>query len=245
MIILVGLVAAGLFVAILELQHQNITSGLNATQATSPAPVAVPANAVVGQTMVGSTAVDAVATQAAGSALSSIPVVGGIASSILGSFMAASQLRAKQATNENSAVDNFITKGFDPGIAQVVNAYNAGQITGAQAVTLLDQLWRNYWAEVSPQIQPGRNGCNSGAGIDYSPMHPPTLSVAQSCSGSWGAACCIGVQVIGSSIGRLQQTIMAVEASGGSRTCGISPVSPSKYSTFSRPAWRVTVQKPA
>lgn len=178
-------------------------------------------------------------------AASAIPVVGGALSSIINGLDAAHIQRAKEATNENVAVDNFIP-GFDNYITQVVNAYNNGAATAAQAISMLDTLWHYYWQEVTPVIQPGRNGCNGGASIDYSPGHPPTESVSQSCSGSWGAACCIGVQVIGSGIGRLQQVIAAVDAGppGTSAQSGIPPVVAGNYSNFTRAAYKVTVTKP-
>lgn len=183
------------------------------------------------------------AGQALATAAEAIPVVGQAASSIISALDAAHVQRAKEAVSENTAVDNFIP-GFDNAIAQIVAGYNNGSLTAAQAIQLLDQQWHYYWSEVSPVIQPGRNGCNSGASIDYSPGHPPTESVTTSCGGSWGAACCIGVQVIGSSIGRLQQCIAAVDTGGGTAACGISPVVQGKYSNFSRPAYKVVITKP-
>lgn len=240
--LVIGLVVGGLFLAILEMRHQGIVATLSSYPVTPPAPV-IPPNAIQGQTMVGGSVVDNLIMHNVSAALGQIPVVGPFFQSVLGAFTQASQQRAREATSENQAVDAFIVRGFDPGIVQVVNGYNRAQLSAAEAVNLLDQLWKNFWAEVSSQIQPGRNGCQNGAAIDYSPAHPPTISASQSCGGSWGAACCVATQVIGSSIGRLQQAIIYVDSNGGSKTVVISKVFPSKYSNFSRPAYSVTVQK--
>lgn len=254
--ILIGLVIGGVLLALVEARHQGIGSRISSASPGQIPPVVIPPSAVPSQVMIGSTAVDAAGIQVGSmgldaglKALNVVPVVGQIASAafqaISGIFLAGHIQRQKEAISENAAVDNFITRGFDPGIAKVVNAYNYGQVTGQESVTLLDMLWKHYWAEVSGQIQPGRNGCNSGAGIDYSPGHPPTGGPSQHCAGSWGAACCIGAEVIGSSIGRLQQAIATVEQRGGSQTVVISKVYPSKYSRYTRESYPVTVQRPS
>src|SRR5882724_4222115 len=106
------------------------------------------------------------ASGAAWAAGSAIPIAGAavaVAGVIFGVMMQAHAKRLKQATDENSAV-NMGVKGFDTDLQAIASAVNARQITVAQALPLLAQVKTNYWAEVVPHIQPGRNGCQGGAG---------------------------------------------------------------------------------
>lgn len=252
--LVIGLVAAAFVLAIVEARHKGI--GVNASLNVQSLPsnrvnVAPPISSAP-QIVVGGSMVDNVAMQGAGMALdqlkrfgSAIPVVGGVLESIAGAFLAAHQQRAREATSENAAVDNFITKGFNPGVVQVANAYNARQISADDALRLLDQLWQSYWAEVGPVIQPGRNGCQSGAAIDYAPGHPPSGGPGSWCGRSgWGAACCLGAEQIGSGLGRLGRAILQVDQQGGSQTVAFAPINPNKYSNFSAPGFSVTVYGP-
>jgi hypothetical protein len=109
----------------------------------------------------------------------------GIVASIAGALLAAHQQRMKQAQDENSAV-NLGVQGYDQGMRQVNAAYNSRRIDAAGAISLVRQVMANYWALVSPRIQPGRNGCGSGGAC------PPWPSTGNGCSGSIGAACCVG-----------------------------------------------------
>lgn len=107
-------------------------------------------------------------------------VVAGV-TSLLTSLAAGHALRTKQATDENTAM-NLGVKGYDQGLAQVNAAYVARQISASDAIKLVQQIMSYYWQEVTPHIQPGRNGCQGGASC------PPY----KGCSGSIGAACCVG-----------------------------------------------------
>ena len=175
---LIGIGAVVLLV-VLQSQHRKLTGG-----ASSPAQARnVPARAVLNepqQAVLGGSVIDmageqglSVGTQLAtnaaknvGSSLATaIPIIGGVVSAIAGSLLAAHEQRKAQATSENDAVDRFIP-AWDQALTQIVNNYNSGALTATQAITLLDSLWPQYWAEVTPHIQPQRNGCNGGAGID-------------------------------------------------------------------------------
>jgi hypothetical protein len=106
-------------------------------------------------------------------------------------LMDAHNKRFAQAVDENSAV-KVATTGFDSDLHAINAAYNAGQINRPQAIQLIQTLQNNYWAICTPHIQTGRNGCNSR----YIP--PPRPSTF--CSGTMGAACCVGSNVIGDAI---------------------------------------------
>jgi len=112
-----------------------------------------------------------------------------IAGAIFGALMAAHAARLKQATDENSAV-NLGVQGFDRDLKSVTDAVNAKQITIAQALPLLVQIKANYWALVTPKIQPGRNGCQGGAGCPGGQTGGKGCVTGQcKCAGSIGAAC--------------------------------------------------------
>jgi len=128
-------------------------------------------------------------------AATTVPIVGAAVAAIAAILLAASKKRAQQATSENSAVAQGVP-GWDSAIAQIVAAFNTGSIDSEQAITLLSSALQNYWNEVTPQIQPGRNGCNGGASC---PAVTGTVSSQNTneggnsyCTGNIGAACCVG-----------------------------------------------------
>ena len=118
---------------------------------------------------------------AAGAAVAGIGAVVAIAAAL----WAAHEARVKQARDENSAM-NLGVQGVDKELAVINQAYNAGQISANDAVHLLSQTMSHYWALVTPHIQPGRNGCSGGTAC------PPWPASGNGCSGSIGAACCVG-----------------------------------------------------
>lgn len=174
---------------------------------------------------------------------------GGVAGMLLGSFMAASAQRRKQAINENSAVAAAVP-GWDRMLAQVVTAYNQGKLSANDALNFLASpqtykagltptpngtMWQIYWSEVGPQIQPERNGCQSGA------VPHGTTSF---CGGSYGAACCVGYDDLDNSCLYVAQAIVATEQDGAPHAAKVLGVYGSKYGGISRPIYSVTVQKP-
>jgi hypothetical protein len=116
---------------------------------------------------------------AAGAAVAGIGAVVAIAAAL----WAAHEARVKQAKDENSAM-NLGVQGVDKELAVINQAFNSHQISAADAVKLLSATMSHYWALVTPHIQPGRNGCSGGAACP--PWH------TNGCSGSIGAACCVG-----------------------------------------------------
>ena len=118
---------------------------------------------------------------AAGAAVAGI----GAAVAIAAALYAAHVARTKQAKDENSAM-NIGVQGYDSDMKQVNAAYNSRQIDANAAISLCKQILANYWALVTPHIQPGRNGCGGGGNC------PPWPASGNGCSGSIGAACCVG-----------------------------------------------------
>jgi hypothetical protein len=187
-------------------------------------------------------------------ALNAVPIVGPVLSSVFsaisGGLLQASAARAKAAVNENSAVAAAVP-GWDQGVRQVVAAYNAGQLTAAQvqqffAVPQVNDatvpsgqglLWKNFWNECGPQIQSGRNGCQSGT-----VTQPNNASF---CSGSYGASCCVGYDDLKNSSVNLLRALAQAEANPGRPfSASVLIVVASKYGGINRPAYTVTFQKP-
>lgn len=111
-------------------------------------------------------------------------VVAGVTSLVKGLAQGHAQ-RIKMATDENSAM-NLGVQGYDQGLAQINAAFVSRQISAVEAIQLCQQVMSNYWAEVTPHIQTGRNGCQGGTSC------PPWPAHGNGCSGSIGAACCVG-----------------------------------------------------
>ncbi len=160
----------------------------------------------------------------------------GIVGAIAGALFAAHEQRLKQATDENSAV-NLGVAGFDRDIASVGGAVNAKQITIVQALPLLATIKANYWALVAPHIQPGRNGCQSGAACPGGQVGGKGCTTGQcKCGGSIGGACCVGCCNINGSIAN----IIALYQSGRSGSAEICHVFGSKYGATDRPTYQFT-----
>jgi len=103
---------------------------------------------------------------------------------IIAGLLAGHELRAKQAKNENSAV-NIAVQGFDADVRQIQSAFKSGQIDASGVLQAVATVMPGYWTVVTPQLQPGRNGCSSGASC------PVEVAGKQPCVGSIGAGCCI------------------------------------------------------
>lgn len=179
---------------------------------------------------------------AAGAAVAGIGVVVAIAAALYAAHLA----RAKQATDENSAM-NLGVIGIDKDLAMVNAAYNSRQISASDAISLVNQLFHNYWALVTPHIQPGRNGCAGGGSC------PPWPTGGNGCSGSIGAACCVGCyDLAGDSAAKVFSVadggdgvtpmhwgvhgVIAVLQTGGGKV-HFPRVYPSKYGGKDRPAY--------
>lgn len=157
-------------------------------------------------------------------------------------LLAAHALRAKQAKDENSAV-NLGVSGFDTDLKQIQAAFNSGQAdlpTSMQAASL---ILNNYWALTTPHIQPQRNGCAGGSGC------PGQAVPVNYCQGSIGAACCVGCGSIARSINGPDGVLAAMHGTstdpGGPNSANIYQVFSSKYGTRARAAYKLTFTPPA
>lgn len=161
---------------------------------------------------------------------------------LIAGLLAAHAQRAAEAKNENQAV-NLGVSGFDQGLQQIQQAFNSGAEdapTCAQAAAL---LLTNYWAEVAPHIQPGRNGCAGGASC------PGQNIPANYCSGNIGAACCVGCESLERSINGPDGVLAALggtsTSKNGPTAADIYQVFSSQYGTTGRSGYTVTFTPPA
>jgi hypothetical protein len=163
---------------------------------------------------------------------------------LIAGFMAGHELRKKQAKNENAAV-NLGVPGFDQGLRQLQQTYKAGQISAADVQKGVSVLLNNFWQEVAPNIQPGRNGCNSGASCPAD----TSASGRQPCQGNIGAACCVGCYPLTESITGPSGVLAALagqsSAKNGPTTAEIMAVGASKYGTSYRAPYTLDFTPPA
>jgi len=184
-------------------------------------------------------AVNSVASVGSGLA-KALPIVGGVISAIIGVFSAASAKRAGEARGENSAVAQAVP-AWDQMIAAINSAYNRGQISASDVYTGLEASWNNYWAEVGPQVQPGRNGCQSGNNPPF-PAHP---SIGSYCTGdkAYGAGCCVAYDSLNNSIISMLAAVKATEQSGKAAPSTVTAVFGSKYGGINRSSYTLVWQR--
>jgi hypothetical protein len=238
------LIIVGLFVVYELMTSQNTLSVPTAAGAVAP-----PSARAAVATDNGPSAGEAGAVSGISAGLNFVPIAGPVLSAafsvIAGSLMKASAQRAAQAKNENSAVAAAVP-GWDAGLAQVVAAFNAGQITAAEFQSFImtpgsnpsgqGVLWTNFWNEVTPQIQPGRNGCKGGT-VQQNKSGPSYCGPAGL---SYGASCCVGYDDLDNSSINVMNTL-----NKGGGTANILAVFASKYGGANRPAYTVTIKPPA
>lgn len=185
-------------------------------------------------------ATSAAAAAGAGSWAGPIGIAAGAVIGIIAGLMAAHELRKKQAQDENSAVDVGVS-GFDSDLATINQAFNSGQLDANGAMQAVQVALQNYWALVTPHIQPGRDGCSNGANCG---------SVDQYCkSHANGAACCVGCTSLVPSISGPHGILAAISgqsaSTSGPNVANIQKVFPSSYGTRSRSAYTLSFKQSA
>lgn len=170
-------------------------------------------------------------------ALEGIKVVTGIVSKIFGGMA----LRAKQAANENSALQQVV-QGFDQAIQQVSQELNQGAISLADAQSEIASIWSWYWGSLTPIIQPNRNGCSSGSACPRDARQYASTNGVPSgyCSGNIGASCCVGCGPIRLSL----DSISDVLAQGGG-TAKIAGIVGDHYGLQTRQAYTLDFRPPS
>jgi hypothetical protein len=169
----------------------NQTAGLqpNSSFSASVIQQELPSNtASLGVGIAGSIGSSAKVLASIGVSANVVPVVGqavAAVAAITAALLAAHNKRIQAARSENTAMNNGVA-GYDAGMKQINAAYNARTIAASDAISLVQMVIAQYWAEVTPVIQSGRNGCKGGTAC------PPWPAKGNGCSGDIGAACCVG-----------------------------------------------------
>lgn len=243
--VILGVVAAFL------LFKSGILNSLGLPGLSSSGAVAPPPTVVVQASANNSAQNDASIASGVSKGLNLIPIAGPAISAAFNLLSAgliqASQARAKAARDENSAVAAAVP-GWDAAVSQIVAAYNAGTISAIQADNLFSQIMANYWSETVPKIQSGRNGCNGGNNCPPS-IAPNSGSATNAggnnyCSGSIGAACCVGCADLQLSVDNMEWAVSNASKTGQPTTAFIQQVFASKYGGANRASYTVTFNPP-
>lgn len=205
--------------------------------------------------------------QEASKLASAIPVVGGVLQSIIGFFTQASQQRAAEARDENSAIAAAVPQ-WDQMVVQIVAAYNRGQMTNTDVINALQSSMDLYWTIVEPHVQPGRDGCFTSSSGSAAPSGPFGYLVAsvqtragaripvsraqqlktnpgmKACGGTWGGGCCVAYADLWASIDAMTTAVNQNWNTGKPAPAVIAAVYPSKYGGISRPQYTVTFARP-
>jgi hypothetical protein len=232
--------------------NQTATTQVAATPVTAAASPVVSTQAIatsgaeIQTATVASTKVASAVASSLGastSIASAIPVVGAAVAAIASILIAASEKRAAEAKNENSAVAAAVP-GWDTAITQIATAFNNGTISYLGAQQLFAQALKNYWSEVTPQIQSGRNGCNGGNSCPGVPnpssdQNTGTTASSSYCSGNIGAACCVGCADLNLSTDNLNWAVAQAAKTGVQQNAFVQVVFASKYGGVNRPSYNV------
>lgn len=168
------------------------------------------------------------------------------ASPIASIFLGQHSARLKNATSENQMADEGIP-AFDQDLQEIVQAWNSGQYDAPTIVSLLQSLdskMRSYFNSMA-----GKPGV---AWTNY------TQEPSQICNKSCTVGCCFywyNVHIVTSGIiaiisgqaiprGGFGQNVAKSPVQNGYAQVTVGQVYPSKYSSFTRPAYQLPVRLP-
>ena len=194
-----------------------------------------------GQLITGSAAIGTAALPLMhlGIAASAVPVVGAAimaVAAIATAILAAHQKRLTDAKNENAAVDQWIPV-FDSFVTSVVNAYNSKQIDGPSAAQICQQFDQTLYSKFRSFVgQPGT------AWSDQAGM-------AGKCDKTCTVGCCVYFGDLGPVLNNMSYVLGFPTGKWGKgdprisgRTITCPKVFPSKYSSYAREAYSVTLR---
>ena len=169
--------------------------------------------------------------------LNAVPIVGPALSAVAGIVLGAHVAKLKDATDENEEVDNAIP-AFDTDIAQLVSAVNKGTYTPGQALvaakTMSSQLYTYFHSLVG----------KAGTAWNGSPL--PCGAASQStakCDSGCTVGCCIYNNCVAQPMNCLE-TFLASATPGATTSIPVPEIYPGKYSTYTRPAYTLTLTIP-
>lgn len=160
----------------------------------------------------------------------------GIAAAIGISLWQAHEARLHGAKNENQAVDQYVPV-FDSFVKQIVAAYNSGRCTKADAAQACQQMDRSLYNTFRSFVgQPGT------AWSDVNGM-------AGKCDKTCTVGCCVYFGDLGPVLNNISYVLGFPTGKWGQgdprisgRTITVPKVYPSKYSSYTRPLYTVTLK---
>jgi hypothetical protein len=197
----------------------------------------------------GATAGGAGAGAAAGSLAGPIGTGVGILVGVIAGLWAAHAARVKGATAENQAINSAV-QAWDAGMKAIFAAANSSDptqnVSGSQAASQVQQLFSQFWAQMSPYMHaPGTadasmGGTNCGNG-QLMPGNPCSGTPGgHPCGSSCTATCCVGCADLYPSM--LQALQVLNSPSGGS--VQVCTVYGSKYGAQQRSGYTLTYTPP-
>lgn len=181
---------------------------------------------------------ESAASQGATGIAAAAPVIGaaiGAIAAIATSLLQAHQARLTGATNENQAVDQWVPV-FDSFVSQIVGAYNARQISASQCAQACQQFDQALYNKFRSFVgQPGTKWTDS-------------VGQAGQCNSNCTAACCVYWQDLSVVLNDISYVLGFPTGKWGAgdprisgRTVTAPKVYPSKYSSYSRASYTVTL----
>jgi len=172
------------------------------------------------------------------SAATAVPVIGAaiaVVASVATALLKAHQARMQGAKNENQAVDQYVPI-FDSFVQQLVIAYNKKQCTAAEAATAAQQMDQFIYQKFRSFVgQPGTAWSDS-------------IGMAGQCNKSCTVGCCVYFGDLGPVLNNMSFVLGFPTSKWGrgdprisGRTITVPKVYPSKYSSYTRPLYTITL----
>lgn len=160
----------------------------------------------------------------------------GIVVGIITSLLSAHKARMQGAKNENQAVDQYVPI-FDSFVKQLVAAYNSKQGTAAQVATAAQQMDQFIYQKFRSFVgQPGT-------------AWDDTQGMAGKCNKSCTVGCCVYFGDLGPVLNNISYVLGFPTGKWGAgdprisgRTITVPKVYPSKYSSYSRELYTITLR---
>ncbi len=215
------------------------------TYTPTPAPAFQPpmtpstSSNVTGAVLTGAAAASTSVLSKIGSVAKSAPVIGvaiGAVAAVAAALLAAHEKRLHDAKNENEAVDQWIPV-FDSFVTSVVNAYNTKQINAQYAAQICQQFDQTLYSKFRSFVgQPGTAWSD-------------TNGMAGKCDKTCTVGCCVYFGDLGPVLNNISYVLGFPTGKWGKgdprisgRTITVPKVFPSKYSSYTRAQYTVTLK---
>lgn len=173
----------------------------------------------------------------------------GVLVGVIAGLWAAHNARVAGAKQENQAINSALST-WDAGMKAIFNAANSSDptinVSGAQAAAQVEQLYAQFWAQMSVYMHAPGTSDTSGGGVNCgsSQLNPAGPCAGEpgghKCDKSCTATCCTGCQDLFPSM--LQATQVLNSPTGG--TVQVCAVASSSYGAASRSGYSLTYTPP-